>query len=160
MNWCQAFARQAQSDLQVYRILSASNLPNCHRLQVLHAALEKAAKARLAHPERSYKATHEIAESLIGACKIDTQLKSKLGFRNTPSYNSYLSTIKKMAVGLEAYNPKVATTRAGDAGQNFEYPYKGVNGHIVAPANLAFRSDFRSEGNLVKFLEAILELVS
>ena len=157
MNWDQAFARQAESDLDARELLVASNsLPTCHALHYLQMACEKLCKASMisigSDPLEVQRSHAYIAKHLP---TIVRAFMSREAGR-LPRDNWIVDAIRPLARKIELLNPAVRD--GGRSPQNCEYPWPAQDGSIIAPADHKF--DFailfdRSGVALLKILRQV-----
>lgn len=137
MNWIQAFARQAASDLQARDLLAATAaLPQCHSLQHLQMACEKICKAAMiaadTDPLEVQRSHAHIAKQLPNLVKL--YMSREAG--RLPRDNWVVRAIRPLARKIELLNPAVRD--GGRSPQNCEYPWERGDGSIIAPADHSF----------------------
>ena len=137
MNWKQAFARQAASDLNAHQTLRANkSLPACHSLHYLQMACEKLCKAALiaggAKPSDVQRSHAHIAKQLPMIVQMSTSRNASRKSRG----NWIVRAMGPLARKIELLNPAVQD--GGRSPQNCEYPWPGPDGQIIAPADHKF----------------------
>ena len=137
MNWVQAFARQAASDMAVRDLLAQErSLPACHALQHLQMACEKICKASLinggADPLQIQSSHAYISKQL--PIMVKQYLDREAG--RLPRDSWMVGAVRSLARKIELLNPSVRD--GGRSPQNCEYPWKLPNGSIIAPADHKF----------------------
>ena len=138
MNWVQAFARQAESDLDAREALAAiPSLSNCHARHHLQMACEKVCKASMiaagtADPLEVQRSHAHVAKQLPIIVRAYMSRQAGRHARD----NWIVDAIRPLARKIELLNP--AVNDAGRSPQNCEYPWQGPDGSIVAPADHKF----------------------
>jgi hypothetical protein len=137
MNWSQAFARQAASDLDAREILAANTaLPACHSLHFLQMACEKLCKASLisagSAPAEVQRSHAYIAKHLPTIVRL--YMSREAG--RLPRDNWIVDAIRPLARKIELLNPAVKD--GGRSPQNCEYPWAAQDGSVTAPADHKF----------------------
>ena len=136
MSWSSAYARQAKSDLQAREKLLQSNLPACHHLHYLQMAAEKLCKSHLSargQPQSVLETSHAfIAKPLP---MIARQIFAGQGGK-LPRAPWVLRAIRKLARQIELLHPQVDA--GGTVPANCVYPWMGLDGAVVAPADYQF----------------------
>jgi hypothetical protein len=133
VTWSKAFAEQADSDLDAYSLLAASNLPSSHRLHYLQMWLEKLCKAYLWMPEAGADELRDrhnvIAKVLPRLIKIHWR---HIGFEQRPD----TTQIRLLCREIDLLHPQVDDeNRRPD---NVEYPWMGSSGVVEVPAKWKF----------------------
>jgi hypothetical protein len=137
MNWSQAFARQAKSDLDAREVLAREkSLPSCHALHYLQMACEKLCKTAMiasgtdaAEVQRSHA---HIAKQLPIIVKL--YMSREAG--RLPRQNWVVQAIRPLARKIELLNPAVQD--GGQSLENCEYPWQIRDGSVIAPADHKF----------------------
>ena len=138
MNWAQAFARQAASDLDAREVLAADpSLPACHALHFLQMACEKLCKASMiaagADPAEVQRSHAHVAKHLPTIVRL--YLSRTAGRR--PRDNWVVDAIRPLARRIELLNPAVRD--GGRSPENTEYPWLAPDGvSVTAPADYPF----------------------
>ncbi|MGB7160849.1 MAG: hypothetical protein WBD40_22490 [Tepidisphaeraceae bacterium] len=137
MNWVQAFARQAASDLDVREVLAATSaMPSCHALHHLQMACEKLCKASMivggTDPAIVQSSHAYIARQLPILVRNYMNREAGRVARN----NWIVRAIRPLARRIELLNP--AVRGGGRSPQNVEYPWVAPDGSVVAPADHKF----------------------
>ena len=137
MNWVQAFARQAASDLDARDVLAADrSLPGCHSLHYLQMACEKLCKAaRIAagtDPAEVQRSHASVAKHLPTIVKL--YMSREAG--RLPRDNWVVNAIRPLARKIELLSPAVRD--GGRSPQNCEYPWLAADGSVTAPADHRF----------------------
>jgi hypothetical protein len=137
VNWVQAFARQAASDLDAReRLVGYNSLPACHSLHFLQMACEKLCKASLisagSDPMQVQSSHAYIAKHLPTIVRLFMSREAGRLQRD----NWIVDAIRPLARRIELLNP--AVDDGGRAPENCEHPWAGQDGSIVAPANYKF----------------------
>lgn len=155
MNWSQAFARQAQSDLDAREVLSAQRLPQCHALHFLQMACEKMCKASMiasgADPLQVQRSHASIAKHLPTVVKLYLSRDSK----RVPRDSWIVSAVRPLARKIELLNPAVKD--GGRSPQNCEYPWLAADGSVKAPADHSFEFNILFEKAGVTLLKILRE---
>ena len=138
MNWTQAFARQAESDLDAREVLAADpSLPTCHTLHYLQMACEKLCKASMiasgADPMEVQRSHASVAKHLPTIVKL--YMSREAG--RLPRENWIVSAIRPLARKIELLSPAVKD--GGRSPQNSEYPWLAPDGSVTAPADHPFQ---------------------
>jgi hypothetical protein len=137
MNWSQAFARQAESDLDAREVLaSAPLLPACHALHHLQMACEKLCKAAMIAAGTD---AYEVQRSHAHVAKqLPTLVKLYMSrdAGRMPKNNWIVDAIRPLARQIELLSPAVRD--GGRSPQNCEYPWVASDGSVVAPADQTF----------------------
>ncbi len=133
MNWSQAFARQAASDLAAHQtLLNDRSLPSCHSLHYLQMACEKLCKAAVikagTDPLAVQRSHAYISKRLPMIVQIAMGQKSRS--------NWIVRATARLARKIELLNPAVQD--GGRSPQNCEYPWAAPSGQIIAPADHKF----------------------
>jgi len=154
MNWHQAFARQAASDLHAREVLAAdSKLPACHGLHFLQMACEKLCKASMmkagADPLELQRSHASIAKHLPKIVQHYVSLRNA----QLPRKNWITKALRPLARKIELLNP--AMRDGGSAPENCEYPWAGPNGTILVPADHSFEFSILHERAGVMLLKII-----
>ena len=137
MNWAQAFARQAESDLHARDVLAADpTLPACHALHHLQMACEKLCKAsRIAagtDPLEVQRSHASVAKHLPTIVKL--YMSREAG--RLPRDNWIVNAIRPLARKIELLSPAVRD--GGRSPENCEYPWVAPDGSVTAPADHRF----------------------
>jgi hypothetical protein len=137
MNWSQAYARQAASDLDVREVIAADpSLPACHSLHFLQMGCEKLCKASMiaagADPEDMQRSHAFIAKHLPTIVRAYMSREAGRVERD----NWMVNAIRPLARKIELLNPAIRD--GGRSPQNSEYPWALSDGSIVPPANHKF----------------------
>jgi hypothetical protein len=154
MNWVQAFARQAASDLDAREVLVAdSSLPPCHALHFLQMACEKLCKASMisagSDPLEIQRSHAFIAKHLPTIVRL--YMSREAG--SLPRDNWIVDAIRPLARKIELLNPAVRD--GGRSPQNCEYPWVLPNGSITAPADHRFEFSILFEKAGVALLKIV-----
>lgn len=149
MDWKQAFYRQALSDFEHYKDLSANknSVPLCYQLQVFLFAMEKLAKAWISQAGSPPPAKHPcIATFLIQTVSIP-RFREEMNFQKYNSYKSYIDSIMPVAGKLDQLHP------TSEGLLNTEYPWED-NGSIIVPSTYHFNEIVDASNNTpwVKFV--------
>jgi hypothetical protein len=138
MNWTQAFARQAASDLDAREVLAADpSLPACHALHFLQMACEKLCKASMistgTDPMEVQRSHASIAKHLPTIIRLYMSRQA----RRLPRDNWIVDAIRPLARKIELLSPAVKA--GGRSPQNCEYPWLAADGvSVTAPADHRF----------------------
>ena len=120
-----AYAKQANSDLQVYdELRRLDSIPKCHRLHYLQMAAEKACKAHLYSVQTGpvgHSFSHQVAEKVFS-----------VWMRRFPALYSggMRQEVKRFAHEIDRLAPAVDREARPD---NSEYPWEDKRGRVVAP---------------------------
>lgn len=138
MNWVQAYARQAQADLDARETLAADpTLSPCHALQCLQMAAEKLCKASMiaagSDPADMQRSHAYVAKHLP---TIVRHYMSRDAGRLSRE-NWIVEAIRPLARKIELLAP--AVKGGGRSPENCEYPWVGADGiSVIAPADHRF----------------------
>jgi hypothetical protein len=137
MNWAQAFARQAESDLDAREVLTAhKSLPACHGLHFLQMACEKLCKASLiasGSDPIELQRSHAYIEKRLPIIVKDMM---RLDAGSLPRNSWIVPAIRSLARKIELLSPAV---KGGDRSpRNCEYPWPASDGSVIAPADYKF----------------------
>lgn len=137
MNWTQAFATQAVSDLDARQLLAVvRSLPACHALHFLQMACEKLCKASMiaagADPMEVQRSHAYIAKHLPTIIRM--YMSREAG--RLPRDNWIVDAVRPLARKIELLNPAVRD--GGRSPQNCEYPWMAADGSVIAPADHPF----------------------
>lgn len=138
MNWVQAFARQAESDLNAREILVLqAGLPACHALHHLQMACEKICKASMiasGTPPLTVQESHAYIAKQLPIIFRQYLNKSSGG----KSRNNWIArAVPSLARKIELLSPSVRD--GGRSPQNCEYPWLAADGiSVVAPSDHRF----------------------
>jgi hypothetical protein len=137
MNWAQAYARQAASDLDAREVLAADqSLPACHALHLLQMACEKLCKASMistgSDPMEVQRSHAFIAKHLPTIVRL--YMSREAG--RLPRNNWIVDAIRPLARKIELLSPAVKA--GGRSPQNCEYPWIASDGSVRAPADHPF----------------------
>jgi hypothetical protein len=157
VNWAQAFARQAASDLRARDvIIGDKTLPQCHSLHYLQMACEKICKASMiaggVNPNDLQTSHAYIAKQLPNIVHV------YLGRDGRGTSSWVVDAIRPLARKIELLNPAVRD--GGRSPQNCEYPWAKADGSVVAPADykFEFREMFEPAGvMLLKIIRQLAE---
>lgn len=154
MNWTQAFARQAASDLDARELLVAdSSLPSCHSLHLLQMACEKLCKASMistgSDPIEVQRSHAYIAKHLPTIARL--YMSREAG--RLPRDNWIVHAIRPLARKIELLSPAVRD--GGRSPQNCEYPWAAADGSVTAPADHKFDFSMLFESAGVALLKII-----
>lgn len=132
-----AFLAQARSDWDVYKLLSAQELPRCHELHYLQMATEKLAKAYRVRETAS--PVSELVKHHTGFQKFIRQYLLSPG--NSEPYKgkraqlqSLMHACSRLAAEIEKLAPAVDR---GGSPENVEYPWLAGE-RVVAPCAWSF----------------------
>lgn len=168
--WRKGYARQALSDLAVYKLLARRReISACHRLHYLQMFLEKTAKAQLwqseKRSERSDKinSSHKFIEKVLPQVYREFALRRKQGGH---SKSVQWKKIKHLCRELDLLAP--ASDRGGQRPDNCEYPWEIQdalgNTRVIVPDTYPFAVlELLARPEAVDFLkcvEAILPTLS
>jgi hypothetical protein len=145
--WSQAFARQADSDLEAYSVLTESPLPVNHRLHYLQMWLEKLCKAYLWKPEArevELRKKHNVVAKVLPV--LIRENWRHIGFVKQPD----MTQIRELCREIDLLHPQVDDD--GKRPENVEYPWLGSSGAIEVPALWKFRLAQRLYSNPGKLL--------
>lgn len=156
MNWVQAFARQAASDLDAREALAAvPSLPACHSLHFLQMACEKLCKASMisagSDPVEVQRSHAYVAKHLPTIVKLFMSREAG----RLPRDNWIVDAIRPLARKIELLNPSVRD--GGRSPQNCEYPWVAQDGSIISPADYKFEFSILFERAGVALLKIIRE---
>jgi len=153
-SWGEAFAAQAEADLDAYLWLTESTLPSGQRLHFLQMWLEKFCKAQLylidAAPDQ-LQATHNLIGKVLP--KLVEEYWRRIGFTGRRDG----AQLKQLCREIDLLHPQVK--QGGKREDNVEYPWLGRSGSIETPARYRFPLAARlhsPEGKL--FLKAAIAL--
>jgi hypothetical protein len=168
-----AYLRQAQSDLQVFKLLAAqdrTDVPDCHPLHYLQMATEKLAKAAmLALEVEGLDRFSHVAFSQLSHQLKRPDMARKLGHQNFRAYRHFLIKATPFFRQIEELNPAVGTSHEGGGskeGPNVEYPWPGrdLQGkrtwHIPSRHQFRLLSQLREDRDAVgilPFVERLME---
>lgn len=133
MNWSQAFARQAESDLDAREAIVAADprQPECHALHFLQMACEKLCKASMiaagTDPLEVQRSHAHIAKHLPTIVRL--YLSREAGRRARDQW--IVDAIRPLARKIELLNPAVLD--GGRSPENAEYPWLAPDGVSVIP---------------------------
>ena len=135
--WAAAYARQSQSDFEIYQRLTSAGVADCHRWHYLQMACEKIAKAYRFRESTvpteklmtSHKAFSTIITTLMKADKIKARYPGQ-----TAKYEIILRYARSMAREIEKLAPAIDRDASP---QNAEYPWED-RGQIVVPCDYAY----------------------
>jgi len=140
--WSQAFAEQADSDLDAYNLLARSTLPSSHRLHYLQMWLEKLCKAYLWMPEAGadeLRAKHNVIAKVLPS--LVSRHWRRIGFEQRPD----TTQIRQLCREIDLLHPQVDDdNRRPD---NVEYPWTGSSGGVEVPAKWKFSLAGRLNSN-------------
>jgi hypothetical protein len=136
--WSQAYARQAQADLDGWKRLDADpSAAACHRLLFLQMACEKLTKAHLCvQGSDARDLAHSHAYIAKNLPTIVRQLLSTGYQVRNPQW--LLTHVKHLAREIEMLAP--AIKRGGRRPDNCEYPWEDEAGEIHSPLDWLFAS--------------------
>jgi hypothetical protein len=159
MNWTQAFARQAASDLDAREVLASSpSLPACRSLHYLQMACEKLCKASMiaagADPEALQESHAYISKQLPTIVRLYMGRMAGRVERN----NWIVRAIRPLARKIELLNPAVRD--GGQVPENCEYPWVVPDGSVVAPADYKFEFNVLFERAGITLLKIIRQAAS
>ncbi len=127
--WSEAFAAQAESDLQAFEQLADTTLPTCHRLHYLQMWLEKLCKAYLWLPEKRMESdvwTHNVVAKVLP--RLVAEHWRRIGFQQKPD----MEPIRAICREVDRLHPQVDDN--GRRPDNVEYPWPGTSGDTEIPA--------------------------
>lgn len=137
MNWVQAFARQAESDLDAREVLiTDSTLPVCHSLHFLQMACEKLCKASMISTGSDPAAIQRSHAAIAKHLPTIVRLYMSLEAGRLPRDNWIIEAIRPLARKIEPLSP--AVKGGGRSPQNCEYPWVAADGTIRTPADHHF----------------------
>ena len=151
--WQNAYALQAQSDMEVYeRLSSQTGLPECHRLHYLQMALEKAAKAYYWSTVPSGLAdsrlnrSHQVVEKILAAVVKD---RLRVGNKGVVPKKSVMKDVRLFCREIDLLAPAVNPDE--DRADNCEYPWpiKDADGNVSS-----IRSPLRHSFSVSDFLRS------
>lgn len=149
-----AFAKQSQSDWQVYKILTQqAGLPECHALHYLQMATEKLAKAYRVRatdsPVTNLVRHHTGFVKFVRQYLLSPQSKSRYAGK-AAQLESVVSAASKFAAQIERLAPAVDPKT-----ENAEYPWESGSA-VVAPCEWQFSGvAFLREARGRQFLKTI-----
>ena len=132
-SWSEAFAVQANSDLDTFELLEKSGLPICHRLHYLQMWLEKLSKAFLWVPESGaddLRFKHNVVGRVLPS--LISRHRRRLGL----VVSSDLAAIREICRQIDLLHPQVDDN--GRRPENAEYPWVDNSGQIKIPAQWKF----------------------
>ena len=137
MNWAQAFARQAASDLDAWEALVAVRSRSaCHSLHFLQMACEKLCKASMifsgSDPVAVQRSHAYVAKHLPNIVKVFMSRQAGRPQRD----NWIVDAIRPLARKIELLPPSVRD--GGRSPQNCEHPWLAQGGSVTAPADHKF----------------------
>lgn len=138
MNWTQAFARQAASDLDAREVLAADpSLPACHTLHFLQMACEKLCKASMISAGTDPMAVQRSHAHIAKHLPTIVRLYMSRAAGQLPRDNWVVEAIRPLARKIELLNPAVRD--GGRSPENSEYPWLAPDGvSVLAPADYPF----------------------
>lgn len=160
MNWAQAFARQAESDLNAREILvRQAGLPACHALHHLQMACEKICKASMIASGTPPTAVQESHAYIAKQLPIIVRQYLNRADVGKSKNNWIVNAVRSLARKIELLSPAVRD--GGRSPQNCEYPWLGADGTtVIAPSDhrFDFSELFEPAGTtLLKILRSAIE---
>jgi len=145
VNWSEAFAAQAASDLDVYERLARSTFPQSHRLHYLQMWLEKLCKAYVHRANlETLKNTHNVVAKVLP--RLILEHWRRIGLEKQPQ----IAEIRALCREVDLLHPQVDDdSRRPD---NAEYPWNGNSGEVEVPALWKFSLSQRLYSNAGRLL--------
>jgi len=154
MNWTQAFARQAASDLAARHVLAAEGtLPSCHALHFLQMGCEKLCKASMISAGRDPIEVQRSHASIAKHLPTIVRVYMSREAGRLPRDNWMVDAIRPLARKIELLSP--AVRGGGRSPENCEYPWVAPDGSITAPADHPFEFSILFEKAGVALLKII-----
>lgn len=141
-SFSEAFASQAESDLDAYESLTETSLPVSHRLHYLQMWLEKLCKAYLWLPDsqaEDLRMKHNVVDKVLP--RLIGQYWQRLGFQE----KSNLASIREICREIDLLHPQVDD--GGRRPQNVEYPWRDRSGQVNVPFQHTFPVAHRLYGH-------------
>jgi hypothetical protein len=129
--WSEAFAAQAASDLDAYKRLSSTPLPQCHRLHYLQMWLEKLCKAYVHNTNLdALKNKHNVVAKVLPS--LIREHWRRIGFAQQPR----IDTIRELCREIDLLHPQADND--GRRPENVEYPWPAIATGVEIPARWNF----------------------
>ncbi len=162
MTWRTAFLRQADSDYQIFKLLTKTpHVSLNHKLHYLQMATEKLSKGlQISSTGSSYDRTHQSFLPFVRQIAFTTPgLRTACGIVNRDQYRAYLRGLEPLAEALSTLAPR------SDTFPNPEYPWEQLVHQepvVFSPLDYGFPGlELFSPGmiRLIRFLDACFELI-
>jgi hypothetical protein len=159
MNWAAAYARQAKSDLDAReQLLRDDRPPACHQLHFLQMAAEKLCKAHLSargQPQDVLEASHAF---VAGPLPVIVRQIIARDAQRLQRDTWVLKAVRKLCRQIELLHPQVDDNQRVPS--NAVYPWRGPDGHVIAPRDHPFELTLLREkagATLLKIMTAVAD---
>jgi len=134
--WSDAYLEQARSDWQMWQLIRAQKLPDCHALHYLQMTCEKLGKAflirgRTLSPQQA-KQSHVAFKRFLQIASRNPLLRNMLKM-TASQFKAHINQLLPIAEAVEHLTPALAHD-----GPNVEYPWENPNQQIHIPVTYTF----------------------
>jgi len=139
--WSQAYAQQAQADLEAREVLLGTSVPACQHLHFLQMACEKVSKAHRclggADPE-TLMHSHGFAAKVLPQIARELLRRSDFAARLEVAHSGLEAMVRQLAREVDLLAP--AVDDGGRRPDNCEYPWEDAGGALHLPAGHGFEA--------------------